>query len=58
MEELAARGWRILPGEEVAAGRHDLLGGAPAAISLWSNELSRARGGPRCMTMPVERDPL
>jgi arginine deiminase len=58
MEELAARGWRILPGEEVAAGQHDLLGGAPAAISLWSNELSRARGGPRCMTMPVERDPL
>jgi arginine deiminase len=58
MEELAARGWRILPGEEVAAGQHDLHGGAPAAISLWSNELSRARGGPRCMTMPVERDPL
>jgi arginine deiminase len=58
MAELAARGWRILPGEEVAAGQHDLLGGAPAAISLWSNELSRARGGPRCMTMPVERDPL
>jgi arginine deiminase len=58
MEELAGRGWRILPGEEVAAGKHDLLGGAPAAISLWSNELSRARGGPRCMTMPVERDPL
>jgi arginine deiminase len=58
MAELADRGWRILPGEEVAAGKHDLLGGGPAAISLWSNELSRARGGPRCMTMPLERDPL
>ena len=58
MDELAARGWRILPGEEVAAGQHDLLGGGPAVISLWSNELSRARGGPRCMTMPIERDPL
>jgi arginine deiminase len=58
MEELARRGWRILAGEEVAAGRHDLLGGGPAVISLWSNELSRARGGPRCMTMPLERDPL
>jgi arginine deiminase len=58
MEELAGRGWRILPGEEAASGRHDLLGGGPAAISLWSNELSRARGGPRCMTMPLERDPL
>jgi arginine deiminase len=58
MDELARRGWRVLPGEEVAAGRHDLLGGGPAVISLWSNELSRARGGPRCMTMPLERDPL
>ncbi|HET9209652.1 MAG TPA: arginine deiminase family protein [Thermoanaerobaculia bacterium] len=58
MEELARRGWRILAGEEVAAGRHDLLGGGPAVISLWSNELSRARGGPRCMTMPLERDPI
>jgi arginine deiminase len=58
MAELAERGWRILPGEEVAAGKHDLLEGGPAVISLWSNELSRARGGPRCMTMPLERDPL
>jgi len=58
MEELSRRGWRVLAGEEVAAGKHDLLNGGPAVISLWSNELSRARGGPRCMTMPLERDPL
>jgi arginine deiminase len=58
MEELARRGWRILSDEEAAAGKHDLLGGGPAVVSLCSNELSRARGGPRCMTMPVERDPL
>jgi len=58
MDELARRGWRILAGEEAAAGKHDLIGGRPAVISLWSNELSRARGGPRCMTMPLERDPI
>jgi arginine deiminase len=58
MDELARRGWRVLAGEEVAAGKHDLLSGGPAVISLWSNELSRARGGPRCMTMPLERDPI
>ncbi|HEV2851378.1 MAG TPA: arginine deiminase family protein [Thermoanaerobaculia bacterium] len=58
IEELARRGWRVLPDEEVAAGKHDLLGGGPAVVSLCSNELSRARGGPRCMTMPIERDPL
>jgi arginine deiminase len=54
--ELGRRGFRVLPGEEVAAGRHDLIGGGPAVVTLWSNELSRARGGPRCMTMPLERD--
>lgn len=58
LEELARRGWRVLPEGEVLAGEHDLLGGGPAVISLSSNELSRARGGPRCMTMPLERDPL
>jgi arginine deiminase len=57
-EELGRRGWRILPEDEVVAGRHDLLGGGPAVVALHCNELSRARGGPRCMTMPLERDPL
>ena len=56
--ELGRRGFRVLPGEEVAAGRHDLMGGGPAVVTLWSNELSRARGGPRCMTMPLERERL
>jgi arginine deiminase len=56
--ELERRGFRVLPGEEVAAGRHDLVGGGPAVVTLWSNELSRARGGPRCMTMPLERERL
>jgi arginine deiminase len=56
--ELGRRGFRVLPGEEVAAGRHDLLHGGPAVVTLWSNELSRARGGPRCMTMPLERERL
>jgi arginine deiminase len=58
LAELARRGWRVLLDEDVAAGKHDLLGGGPAVVSLCSNELSRARGGPRCMTMPLERDPL
>ncbi len=58
MEELGRRGLRILPEEEVAAGEHRLLGGGPTVVTLAANELSRARGGPRCMTMPVERDPL
>jgi arginine deiminase len=57
LEELANRGWRILSEEEALSGRHDLLA-SPTAVALYFNELSRARGGPRCMTMPLERDPL
>jgi arginine deiminase len=58
MEELAKRGWRVLDEHEAAEGRHDLIGGGPAVVALDCSELSRARGGPRCMTMPLERDPL
>jgi arginine deiminase len=58
MEELSRRGWRVIDEAEAAAGEHDLVGGGPAVIALDCSELSRARGGPRCMTMPLERDPL
>jgi len=58
LEELASRGWRILSEDEALSGQHDLAAGGPTAIALYFNELSRARGGPRCMTMPLERDPL
>jgi len=57
LEELARRGWRVLTAEE-ALKTSDLLDGGPTAISLFDNELSRARGGPHCMTMPLERDPI
>lgn len=57
LDELARRGWRVLAEEEA---RHcdDLAEGGPTAVALTSNELSRARGGPRCMTMPLVREPL
>ena len=55
-EELAAAGYRMLNAEELI---HDasinLLDGRKYAILLDSAELSRARGGPRCMTMPLSR---
>ena len=38
-------------------GREELLGQGRTVVTFLGNELSRARGGPRCMTMPLERAP-
>ena len=59
-EQLAARGFEIVRDDDVLLGRAelDLKKTRPVAIQLSSTELSRARGGPRCMTMPLVREPL
>lgn len=58
LEELARRGWRVVRDVDVAAGREDVLGRGRTVVTLGGNELSRARGGPRCMTAPLVRDDL
>jgi arginine deiminase len=59
-EQLARQGWDIVNGEALLMGRTELKlkKGKRIAIQLSATELSRARGGPRCMTMPLVRDPL
>ncbi len=57
-ETLAKRGWRVLFETDVIEGGARVLGEGPTVVLLSGNELSRARGGPRCMTMPLNRDPL
>jgi len=55
-DELASAGYRVFGAGKLLAGpAHDLLDGGKYAILLDSAELSRARGGPRCMTMPLSR---
>jgi arginine deiminase len=58
IEALAARGWRVIGEEEVERGEEPVVGRGPTVVTLEGNELSRARGGPRCMTMPLEREAL
>ena len=56
LEELARRGWRVIADEDVVSGAEEPHGHGPTVITLEGNELSRARGGPRCMTMPLVRE--
>lgn len=55
--ELDAAGYNVvLAGDLLADPGFDLLDGRKHAVLLESSELSRARGGPRCMTMPLSRE--
>ncbi|MCE1229140.1 MAG: arginine deiminase family protein [Firmicutes bacterium] len=54
--ELDRHGYRVLPVKQLLADPFiDLLDGRKYVIQLECGELSRARGGPRCMTMPLSR---
>ena len=59
MEELSRRGFRIVEAEDLLLGREevDLDMQERVCISFASHELSRARGGPHCLTHPLLRDP-
>jgi arginine deiminase len=59
-EQLAKHGYEIVMDDDLLLGRTELQLWTPKkyAIQLSATELSRARGGPRCMTMPLVRDAI
>jgi arginine deiminase len=59
-EELSRRGFDVIAGEALVLGREEVDPDGPerTVILLPSHELSRARGGPHCLTHPLLRDPL
>lgn len=59
-EELARNGYHIVYEDDLLLGRTELetWSDKKYALQIAGNELSRARGGPRCMTMPLQREDL
>lgn len=56
---LADQGYDVLAGEDLLLGRHELQleRCGKTCLLLSSNEISRARGGPHCLTHPLVREP-
>lgn len=59
-EELTKAGYSVVDEADLLLGREtlELKASRRYAVRLAANELSRARGGPRCMAMPLQRDPV
>ena len=59
-EEMSRKGYRVVTAKGFLSyyEESDYTPGEKMAIKLEGNELSRGRGGPRCMTMPLARKPM
>jgi len=59
-EELRRQGFRVVHAEDVLLGREALDPDEPGRLCILvpSHEISRARGGPHCLSHPLVRDDL
>jgi len=57
-EELSSNGFRIVTADQVISEEVSLEPGQSTLVTMHGSELSRGGGGCRCMTMPLNRNPV
>lgn len=57
-EAFSNAGFEVCPAADIIEGRRKVVVGDRLLIGMPGVNLARGGGGPRCMTLPVQRDPL
>lgn len=58
IESLSKAGFSVLDADDVCCGKVDMKSYDKFVVTFKASELPRAGGGARCMTMPINREPV